>query len=269
MARRTMPGTRVAPSLLIWLVLVWLLLWGTFDVATLVYGTIVALAVLMLFPLPTHRWNIFRRPLRLVTVALYVVVDLFASALRFLTDIARGGGSVSAGIVAVPVLSDVDHVIASAANVVSLAPGKFVLQIDRPGGIWYVYVTGVRSREDADKAFDDVLDLQRAVVWAVAGDDEASTAGERAGEAKRRRRTGAALTPATAPGGAPPDGTATATPATATRDAAEPDPDEPPSDEHDAGGTGESGSRAEGAGDGTGGPPGEPRPGREDRRENR
>ncbi|GAA1229904.1 hypothetical protein GCM10009676_10700 [Prauserella halophila] len=191
MAKRTLPGTRVAPSLLIWLVLVWLLLWGTFDVASLVYGTLVALVVLVLFPLPSHRWNIFRRPLRLVTVALYVVVDLFGSALRFLADIVRNGGSVSAAIVHVPVLSDVDHVIASAANVVSLAPGKFVLQIDRPGGIWYVYVTGVHTGPDVDKAVDDVLDMQRAVVWAVAGDEEASAAAGRAEEAKRRRRTGA------------------------------------------------------------------------------
>ena len=64
MPQRSMPGTRVAPSLVIWLVIVWMLLWGTFDVATAVYGLLVALVVLVLFPLPSHRWNIFRRPHR-------------------------------------------------------------------------------------------------------------------------------------------------------------------------------------------------------------
>lgn len=187
MPQRSMPGTRVAPSLVIWLVIVWMLLWGTFDVATAVYGLLVALVVLVLFPLPSHRWNIFRRPHRLAYLTVYVVIDLFGSAARFFVDSLRASGRVSAAIIAVPVLSDVDHVIASAANVVSLAPGTFVLQIDRPGGIWYVYTTGVRTAEDAHKAYDDVIDMQRAVVWAFGDEQEAPAARSRAEEAKRQR----------------------------------------------------------------------------------
>ncbi|MBB3665315.1 multicomponent Na+:H+ antiporter subunit E [Prauserella sediminis] len=195
MPRRGRHGTRVAPSLVIWLVIVWMLLWGTFDVATAVYGLVVALIVLVLFPLPSHRWNIFRRPWRLAVLAGYVLVDLFGSALRFVADAVRNSGRVSAAIIAVPVLSDVDHIIASAANVVSLAPGKFVLQIDRPGGIWYVYTTGVRAAQDAHKAYDDVVDMQRVVVWAFGDEQEAPEARSRAEEAKRQRDRTAASRP--------------------------------------------------------------------------
>ncbi|OLT47552.1 hypothetical protein BJF85_15320 [Saccharomonospora sp. CUA-673] len=195
MPRRSMPGTRVAPSLVIWLVIVWMLLWGSFDVATALYGLIVALIVLVLFPLPSHRWNIFRRPLRLAALTGYVLVDLFVSAYRFLAETVRERGHVSAAIIAVPVLSDVDHVIASAANVVSFAPGKFVLQIDRPGGIWYIYATGVRTAEDTHKVYDDVIDLQRVVVWAFGDDEEAPAAKARAEEAKRQRDRSAECKP--------------------------------------------------------------------------
>lgn len=187
MPKRDLPGIRVPPSLVIWLVIVWMLLWGTFDVATAVYGLIVALAVLVLFPLPSHPWNIFRRPHRLVVLVVYVGIDLFSSALRFVAESVRASGKVSAAIIAVPVLSDVDHVIASAANVVSLAPGTFVLQIDRTNGIWYVYTSGVRTPEAAHNAYDDVIDMQRIVVWAFGDHEEAAAVRRWAEEAKQRR----------------------------------------------------------------------------------
>lgn len=178
---------RLSPSLLIWLVLVWLLLWGTLDVSTAVFGVVVALLVLVAFPLPVHRWNIFGHPVRLLVLGAYVALDVVLSALRLVRDSVVKPGDARAAIVAVPVLSDADHVIASAANVVSLAPGNFVLQIDRPNGIWYVYALGVRTRADAHKVYDDVLDLQARVVWAYGSAEEARTVRQRAEEAKRRR----------------------------------------------------------------------------------
>ncbi|MFC4002429.1 Na+/H+ antiporter subunit E [Prauserella oleivorans] len=178
---------RVSPSLLIWLVLVWLLLWGTVDLSTAVFGVLVALAVLVLFPLPVHRWNIFGHPLRLLVLGGYVAVDLVLSAFRLAKDSLVRPGGVHAAIIAVPVLSDTDHVIASAANVLSLAPGNFVLQIDRPNGIWYVYALGVRTRADAHKVYDDALDLQARVIWAYGSAEEARSVRQRAEEAKRRR----------------------------------------------------------------------------------
>ncbi|MBK1788050.1 Na+/H+ antiporter subunit E [Prauserella cavernicola] len=178
---------RLSPSLLVWLVLVWVSLWGTLDVTTVVFGVLVALGVLVFFPLPVHRWNIFGHPLRLASLTLYVVWDLVLSAVRLAWDEFRHGSSVKAAIVAVPVLSDVDHVIASASNVLSLGPGRFVLQIDRANRIWYVYALGVRSRLACDKIHDDALDLQVRVIHAFGAPDEARTVRERAEEAKRRR----------------------------------------------------------------------------------
>ncbi|MEU6644321.1 Na+/H+ antiporter subunit E [Saccharomonospora sp. NPDC046836] len=179
---------RLSFSLLFWLVLVWLMLWGTLDLSVAVFGVLLAFAVLMLFPLPVHRWHFFVHPLRLVRLACWVVVDLVVSAVGLAWDEFRHGGRVRAAIVAVPSLSDVDHVIAAAANVLSLGPGKFVLQIDRAGGIWYVYALGVRTREAADRVHDDVLDVQVRVIHAYGTAEEARTVRERAEEAKRRRR---------------------------------------------------------------------------------
>ncbi|RBM13353.1 sodium:proton antiporter [Prauserella sp. PE36] len=179
---------RISPSLLVWLVLVWLMLWGSLDASTAIFGVLLAFAVLLFFPLPVHRWNIFSRPLRLLGLAVYVVWDLVQSAVRLAFDEFRHGSKVKAAIVAVPVLSDVDHVIASAANVLSLGPGRFVLQIDRTNRIWYVYALGVQSRVSCDKIHDDALDLQVKVMHAYGSAEEARTARSRAEAAKQRRR---------------------------------------------------------------------------------
>ncbi|ASR37075.1 hypothetical protein BAY61_21145 [Prauserella marina] len=178
---------RLSPALFLWLVIVWLALWGTLDLSTAFFGVLLSLIVLLLFPLPAHRWNIFKHPVRLIGLGAYLVWDIVLSAVRLGWDQWRDGDDIKAAIVAVPVLSDVDHVIASAANVLSLGPGKFVLQIDRRRAVWYVYVLGVRSKADTDKIFDDALDLQVRVIYAYGGADESDTVRERAEQAKARR----------------------------------------------------------------------------------
>ncbi|PXY19289.1 Na+/H+ antiporter subunit E [Prauserella muralis] len=187
--------SRFSLSVFAWLVLVWLLLWGSADPLALLGAVIVALAVLLLFPLPTRRLPLLR-PLRLARLAGYVLVDLVTSAVRTSREVLQYGGKVRAAVVAVPVLSDVDHVIATSANLVSLTPDTFVLQIDRRGHVFYVYSLGVRTREEADRAHDQALELQVRVVRALGPAEEAADVHERA---HARRKSGAA-SPERAPG---------------------------------------------------------------------
>lgn len=179
---------RLSPAMFVWLVVVWLMLWGTFDVTTLLFGIVVALVVLVLFPLPAHRWNVFARPSRVLGLAWFVARDIAVSAMWLAWDVFRHRRDIRAAIVAVPLLSDADHVIASAANVLSLGPGKFVLQIDRERSVWYVYALGAYSRVEADRVHDDTLDLQARVVRTFAPATEADAVRDRAEQAKRARR---------------------------------------------------------------------------------
>lgn len=190
-----MSSRRPQVSLLVWLVLVWLMLWGTVDTATIVFGVVVAVAVLLIYP-PAHvRSRFFARPLRLLVLGGYLVVDLLLSALRLVWETFRWGRDIKAAIVAVPLLSDEDHVIASAANMLSLAPGRFVLQLDRAGGLCYVYALGVRSPAAADRVCDEFVDLQVRVIKTFGSADEladlpAAAARARRGAADRHGRDG-------------------------------------------------------------------------------
>ncbi|MGP4015567.1 Na+/H+ antiporter subunit E [Saccharopolyspora sp. 5N708] len=152
--------------LVAWLTLVWVMLWGRFDLGTLLFGLLVALLVTTLFPLPTINTGIVVRPLRFALLIGYLAWDLVISTLRVSWQAVRHGPNAKSGIVAVTLRTDSDHLTAMVANAVSLAPGKFVLQIDRANRICYVYALGMRP-DDAESVRRDVLALEKRVVRAV------------------------------------------------------------------------------------------------------
>ncbi len=157
--------------LVLWLTVVWLLLWGTLEVSTVVYGVLVALLVVLIFPVPAIRTELVARPGSLLRLLAYLVADLLVSTVRVSWQALRYGPSTPATIVAVSMRSDSDHLIAMAASAVSLAPGKFVMQIDRPNRICYVYAIG-QTESDVDTVRHDMLHLERLVVNAVGARDQ-------------------------------------------------------------------------------------------------
>ncbi|WP_298181482.1 Na+/H+ antiporter subunit E [Saccharomonospora sp.] len=138
---------RYSPLLALWLLVVWVLLWRSVEPLVLLSGVVVALAILLLFPFQPVRSPLLTRPHRVVGLALYLAWDLFSSGVRVGWDAARFGPRTKAVIVEVPILVDRDFLLATAANMISLSPGVFVLQINRPQTCFYTYVLGVRSPE--------------------------------------------------------------------------------------------------------------------------
>ncbi|SFQ73194.1 multicomponent Na+:H+ antiporter subunit E [Amycolatopsis arida] len=169
----------VSVGLVLWLVLVWALLWGSADLAVLLAGLVVALAVVLLFPLPTRSLTLVR-PLRLLALAGYVLRDLATSSVRISWEALRYGPAARAAVVAVPVLADRDHLVVAAANLISLTPDSFVLQIDRERGVFYVYLLGVDSAERLDRDRAGALVLQVRVAGALGSRTEAQEAAARA-----------------------------------------------------------------------------------------
>lgn len=173
--------------LVLWLTAVWILLWGTLDLGTLVFGLLVALLVTLVFPLPPVTTHMVVRPLALLRLVCYLAVDLVVSTVRVSWQAVRYGPRTSAGIVRVTLLTDSDHLTAMVANAVSLAPGKFVMQIDRAHRICYVYALGMRAGGE-ELVRREVLALERRIVRAVGSaaelelvgriEDSAGTAGK-------------------------------------------------------------------------------------------
>lgn len=171
---------------LIWLTAVWVLLWGSINATTLLGGVLVAALVTAAFPLPVIGERLPVRPVRLLWLAGYLTGDLVVSGVEISWETLRHGPRATAGIVAVPLLTDSDWVATAVSNAVSLAPGTFVLHLDHQREVCYVYNLGMRGPADAERVRRQVLGMQRRVIAALGAPDEIAAVDDALRRAGRR-----------------------------------------------------------------------------------
>jgi multicomponent Na+:H+ antiporter subunit E len=162
------PASRLTSRLVmaVWLLAVWLGLWGRVDVALVAGGClVVALAYLVTrFPALPIVSRVHPGPLALALGTF--VVDLFVSSAVVGWYALRGPAAVRGGIVAVRFRSVTDVMLVMVANSVSLRPGSLVLDVDRPGSTLYVHGMPIRGRRDAERVRQEVLDTERRLMRA-------------------------------------------------------------------------------------------------------
>ena len=94
--------------LLVWLVLVWILLWGTWSWANVLSGLLVALAVTVLLPLPAVVGGLRVRPLPLLGFLGHFLLDLTLSGAQVAWQALRPGRQRQSAIVRVRLRTDSD-----------------------------------------------------------------------------------------------------------------------------------------------------------------
>ncbi|HKT57743.1 MAG TPA: Na+/H+ antiporter subunit E [Microbacterium sp.] len=151
----------------VWLLALWMLLWGQFTVLAFVTGLVVVAVVTRVFRLPP--------------VELSGRIDVwwgFVFVVDFLWAVVRGSLTVAwqvldfrrqpgAAIVGVPMRTDDDLIMTHTAVVASLIPGSLVLEADRANRVLYLHVIGVRSAADLEKQRRDVQHWEERIVRAV------------------------------------------------------------------------------------------------------
>ncbi len=158
---------RVQLPFLIWLVVLWMLLWGQLTVLSFVTGLVVAVFVTRVFRLPTVELS---GRINLWYAALLIVQFLFA--------VLRGAVSVTAqvfdfrhqpgaAIMAVPLRYADDLVMTHVAVISSLIPGSLVVEADRDRRVLYLHVIGVRDRAAVDRQRRVVLRWEERIVRAL------------------------------------------------------------------------------------------------------
>jgi multicomponent Na+:H+ antiporter subunit E len=152
---------------IVWLVALWMLLWGQFTVLAFLTGLAAAIFVTRVFRLPpvqlSGRVNIWRG---IVFVAAFVV-DLVRGSLTVawqVVDVRRQPGT---AIVAVPLVIDDDLIMTHTAVTASLIPGSLIVEADRDRRVLYLHVIGVRSDRDVEKQRASVQQWERRIVQAV------------------------------------------------------------------------------------------------------
>ena len=152
--------------LLLWLVLVWNLLWGTWSWANLLGGIAVALAVTLLLPLPPVVGGARVRPGALLTFLAYFLVDLVRSAALVAWQTVRPRGIDRSALIRVQLRTDSDLLLTILSESLTLVPGSMVIDLDRERRTLSLHILHVRDEADVGRQRASVLAQEERVVRA-------------------------------------------------------------------------------------------------------
>ncbi|UOY00102.1 Na+/H+ antiporter subunit E [Blastococcus sp. PRF04-17] len=158
--------------LLVWLVLVWNLLWGTWSWANLLGGLVVALAVMLLLPLPPVVGGARVRPVALVAFAGYFVLDLVRSGALVAWQTVRPRGIGRSAIISVQLRTDSDLLLTILAESLTLVPGSMVIDLDRERRTIALHVLHVDDEDEVERQRASVLAQEARVVRAFGSADD-------------------------------------------------------------------------------------------------
>lgn len=151
----------------VWLIAVWMLLWGQFTWLALITGLIAALVVTRIFRLPpvelSGRVNLWYGLVFMTTF----LVDLVRGSLIVSWQVLDPRKLPGVAVVAVPLHIDDDLIQTHVAITSSLIPGSLILEADRRRRILYLHVIGVSNDADLEKQRQNVLRWEARIVRAV------------------------------------------------------------------------------------------------------
>lgn len=151
----------------VWLIAVWMLLWGQFTVLSALTGVAVAVFVTTVFRLPpvelSGRLNVWHGLVFVVTFLAALVHGSLTVAWQ-VVDPRRYPGT---AVIAVPLRTNDDLIMTHVTVTASLIPGSLIIDIDRDRRILYLHVIGVRSDRDVEAQRASVLRWERRIVKAV------------------------------------------------------------------------------------------------------
>ncbi len=143
-----------------WLVLVWMLLWGTWSWANLLSGLLVAAVVMTALPLPPVEGGTRVRLLPMLVFLGHFAADLVTSAAQVSWLALRPGPPRCGAIVRVRLRTDSDLLLTMVAESVTLVPGSVVIDMDREHSVLSIHVLHVRDLADVARQKRDVLAVE-------------------------------------------------------------------------------------------------------------
>jgi multicomponent Na+:H+ antiporter subunit E len=152
---------------LVWLVALWMMLWGQFTWTAFLVGLVAALIVTRVFRLPpvelSGRVNLWYG-IRFVIAFFGALVWGSLTVAAQVLDLRRQPG---AAIIAVPLVTDDDLIMTHTAVTASLIPGSLIIETDRDRRILYLHVIGVRSAREVERQRESVRRWEHRIVMAV------------------------------------------------------------------------------------------------------
>jgi multicomponent Na+:H+ antiporter subunit E len=149
---------------LCWLMLVWILLWGTASAANILSGLAIALLITLLLPLPAVPVEGRLHPLSLLRLIVTVFYYLALSSVQVAWLAVKPGPPPLSAVLRAHVAVKSDLVLALAVNIFNLIPGSIVLEIDQTRRMLYMHVIDVGSDRAVSRFYRQVAVVERLLV---------------------------------------------------------------------------------------------------------
>lgn len=154
--------------LFLWLVCVWLLLWGAWRPDVLLSGVVVALVAVRWSRLPAPPLRTRIRWARASLLLLRLGVDMMRSSWAVTVATVRSGGRTRSSVVRLTLRPDASDVaVVLACHRISLEPGSVVVDIDRHHDRIYVYELDTPDADAVERRRDESQRLVDAVLEAL------------------------------------------------------------------------------------------------------
>ncbi|HEY6801419.1 MAG TPA: Na+/H+ antiporter subunit E, partial [Agromyces sp.] len=151
----------------VWLIALWMLLWGQFTWVAFLTGLIAAVFVTRIFRLPPVELS---GRVNLLFGAIFVfefLVALVRGSLIVAAQVLDFRRQPGAAIIAVPLVTDDDLIMTHTGVTASLIPGSLIVDTDRDRRILYLHIIGVRTAADVEHQREAVRRWERRIVMAV------------------------------------------------------------------------------------------------------
>lgn len=165
-----MRGRLLRVWVLCWLMLAWVLLWGSASPANIIGGLAVALVITLLLPLPAVPVEGRLHPLSLLRLIVYVGYKLVQSSVQVAWLAIKPGPPPLTAVLRARLSIKSDLVLALASNILTIIPGSIVLEIDQERRLIYVHVIDVGNDKAVAGFYMQVAQIERLLIAAFERD---------------------------------------------------------------------------------------------------
>ena len=155
-----------------WLTVVWVALWGDLAPGTVVVGVVVAAVVCVLFPLPPLHLHLHVRPLWLAWLALRFLGDLVVASAQVAWLTLQFRRRPRNAVIEVGLRTPSDFVLTVVAEMTSLVPGSLVVEARRSTHTLFLHVLDAKDLVGVDRMRAQFHALERRVVLAFGAETD-------------------------------------------------------------------------------------------------
>ncbi|MEX0795333.1 MAG: Na+/H+ antiporter subunit E [Acidimicrobiia bacterium] len=156
------------------LTVVWMALWESASVGTVLAGLSVGGSVLWLIPSYQTEARFAVRPIRVLLLSVYFARALVVATALVAWEVLTPQSRINQGIVKIPMLGESKGLVTIIANMISLTPGTLTIEVREDPMTLYVHVLHLRT---VGEVREDVRKLESLVIAAF-GSDRVAPSGE-------------------------------------------------------------------------------------------